>query len=67
MEVTREIYWNIGHGVVLPMYILSFVAVGILLWGFWKRLPLYSIGKPLNRFDRYEERVGRMIGEVLCQ
>jgi len=67
METTREIYWNIGHGVVLPMYILSFVAVGILLWGFWKRLPLYRIGRPLNRFDRYEERVGRMIGEVLSQ
>lgn len=67
MEVTREIYWNIGHGVVLPMYLLSFVAVGILIWGFWKRLPLYRIGKPLNRFDRYEERVGRMIGEVLSQ
>ena len=67
METTREIYWNIGHGVVMPMYILSFVAVGILLRGFWQRLPLYRIGKPLNRFDRYEERVGRMIGEVLSQ
>ncbi|NVO01035.1 MAG: respiratory nitrate reductase subunit gamma, partial [Geobacteraceae bacterium] len=64
---TREIYWNIGHGVVLPMYILSFVAVAVLAWGFWKRLPLYRIGKPLNRFDRFEERVGRMIGEVIGQ
>lgn len=67
MEITREIYWNVGHGVVLPMYILSFSAVGLLIWGFWKRLPLYRIGKPLDRFDRYDERVKRMIGEVFGQ
>ena len=41
MEITREIYWNIGHGVVLPMYIFSLAAMGVLVWGFWKRLPLY--------------------------
>ena len=67
MEATREIYWNIGHGVVLPMYVLSFAALGVLVWGFWKRLPLYRQGKPLNRFDRYDERVKRMIGEIFGQ
>ena len=67
MEATREIYWNIGHGVVLPMYILSIVAMVVLVWGFWKRLPLYRQGRPLDRFDRYEERVKRMIDEVFGQ
>ncbi len=67
MEATREIYWNIGHSVVLPMYILSFAAVGILVWGFWKRLPIYRQGKALDRFDRYDERVKRMIGEIFGQ
>jgi len=67
MELTREIYWNVGHGVVLPMYILSIAAMGVLLWGFWKRLPIYRIGKPLNRFDRYEERVTQLIGDVIGQ
>ena len=67
MEMTREIYWNIGHGVVLPMYLLSLAAVGVLIWGFWKRLPLYRQGKALDRFDRYDERIKRMIGEVLGQ
>ncbi|HEX5773980.1 MAG TPA: heterodisulfide reductase-related iron-sulfur binding cluster, partial [Geomobilimonas sp.] len=67
MEVTREIYWNIGHGVVIPMYLLSIAAVAVLVWGFWKRLPLYTIGKPLDRFDRYDERVKRMIDEVFGQ
>jgi len=67
MEATREIYWNIGHGVVLPMYLLTFAAVGVLVWGFWKRLPLYRLGRPLNRTDRFEERVMRMIGDMIGQ
>jgi Fe-S oxidoreductase/nitrate reductase gamma subunit len=67
MEATREIYWNIGHGVVVPMYLLTLAAVGLLVWGFWKRLSIYRLGKPLNRTDRYEERVSRMIGDMIGQ
>ncbi|ABB32490.1 electron transfer flavoprotein-associated cytochrome b and CCG domain pair iron-sulfur cluster-binding oxidoreductase [Geobacter metallireducens GS-15] len=67
MEATREIYWNIGHGVVLPMYVLSLAAVAMLVWGFWKQVPLYRVGRPLDRCDRYDERVKRMVGEVLGQ
>ncbi len=67
MEATREIYWNVGHGVVVPMYILAFAAFGILAWGFWQRLPVWRQGKPLNRFDRYDERVKRMISEIFSQ
>jgi len=67
MEATREIYWNIGHSVVLPMYLLSFAAVAVLVWGFWKRLPLYRTGRPLNRTDRYEERVRQLIDDVIGQ
>jgi Fe-S oxidoreductase/nitrate reductase gamma subunit len=67
MQATREIYWNMGHGVVLPMYLFTLAAVGLLVWGFWKRLPYYRQGKALNRWDRYEERVSRMIGDLLGQ
>ncbi|MRR36687.1 electron transporter, partial [bacterium] len=67
MEVTREIYWNIGHGVVIPMYLLTFAAFGVLAWGFWKRLPVWRQGKPLDRFDRYDERVKRLVSMVLSQ
>lgn len=67
MEATREIYWNIGHGVVIPMYILAFAAFGVMGWGFWQRLPVWRQGKPLNRFDRYDERVKRLIAEVFSQ
>lgn len=67
MEVTREIYWNVGHGVVIPMYVMAFAALGWMVWGFWQRLPIWRQGKPLDRFDRYEERIKRMIAEVFSQ
>ncbi len=67
MEATRIIYWNIGHGVVIPMYILAFAAFGVMAWGFWQRLPIWRQGKALDRFDRYDERVKRMLSEVFSQ
>jgi Fe-S oxidoreductase/nitrate reductase gamma subunit len=67
MEATRQIYWNIGHNVVIPMYILAFAAFGCIAWGFWKRLPVWRQGKSVNRFDRYEDRVKRMLDEVFNQ
>jgi Fe-S oxidoreductase/nitrate reductase gamma subunit len=67
MEATRQIYWNIGHGVVIPMYILAFAAFGVMVWGFWQRLPVWRQGKALDRFDRYDERVKRMLAEVFSQ
>ena len=67
MDATREIYWNVGHGVALPMYALACAAFGVLIWGFWRRLPVWRQGKPLDRFDRYDERVKRMIAEVFSQ
>jgi hypothetical protein len=30
MEATREIYRNIGHAVILPMYFFAFIAVAAL-------------------------------------
>ena len=67
MEVTREIYWNVGHSVVIPMYFLAAAAAAVLVWGFWKRLPVYRLGKPLNRFDCFEERARNMIDDISGQ
>jgi len=67
MVATREIYWNIGQGVVLPMYLLTFAAIVCFVWGFLKRLSIYRLGKRLDRFDCYDERVKRMINEVFSQ
>ena len=67
MEITREIYWNVGHGVVLPMYALVLAAFGVLVRGFWQRLPIWKQGKSLDRVDRYDERVKRLVSEVFGQ
>lgn len=66
-EATREIYWNIGHGVIIPMYIMAFSAFGFMAWGFWQRLPIWRQGKQLDRFDRYGERTKRMLATVFGQ
>ena len=67
MESTREIYWNVGHGVILPMYVLAMIAFGLCAWGFWQRLPVYRQGKPLSRLDRLPERVWLMVRTMLGQ
>jgi len=67
MEATREIYWNVGHGVVGPMYLFALIAFGLFAWGFWQRLPIYRQGKPLNRLDRLPERISLMIRTMLGQ
>jgi len=67
MEMTREIYWNVGPGAVLPMYLLSVAALALLGWGIWRRLPVYRQGRPLNRFDRLPERLQLLLGNLLGQ
>jgi Fe-S oxidoreductase/nitrate reductase gamma subunit len=57
MEATREIYWNIGRGSIGFMYLLAFIALGLCVWGFYLRLPVYLIGKALNRLDELPTRV----------
>ena len=48
MEVSREIYWNVGHQVttLLPMYLLALGAIGVLGDGFLRRLRHYRRGGP---------------------
>ncbi|HEY6838788.1 MAG TPA: respiratory nitrate reductase subunit gamma, partial [Geobacteraceae bacterium] len=67
MEATREIYWNVGHGVVIPMYLFALIAFGFCAWGFWKRLPVYRLGKPLNRLDQLPRRIALMVRTMLSQ
>lgn len=67
MEATREIYWNVGHGVVIPMYILALVAFCFCAWGVYRRLPVYRQGKPLNRHDQLPRRIVLMLKGMLAQ
>lgn len=69
MEATRELYWNIGHGatVLLPMYLFTFAALGLLVRSGLQRLNLYRQGKPLNRTDNRAVRIGQLLKNVLLQ
>ncbi len=67
METTREIYWNVGHGVVWPMYALSVVAVAIFAWGFCRRIRVYRLGKHLNRRDHVLRRLWLTLRNSLAQ
>lgn len=69
MEATRELYWNVGHGmtVLLPMYIFTFAALGFLVRSCLQRIRVYRQGKPLNRFDQRAVRIGEVVKNVLLQ
>ncbi|HBA87993.1 MAG TPA: electron transporter [Geobacter sp.] len=67
MEATREIYWNVGHGVVLPMYLLTLIALAVCGYGFYQRVAVYRQGKPLDRLDNLGERVVLMFRNMLGQ
>ncbi|TNF50076.1 MAG: 4Fe-4S dicluster domain-containing protein [Deltaproteobacteria bacterium] len=69
MEFTREIYWNVGHGVgtLAPMYALTLVAIAVFAWGFLQRLKVYRLGKPLNRTDNSGARIAGLLKDVLLQ
>ena len=69
MEATRELYWNIGHGalVLIPMYLFTFAALGLLVRAGMERLKIYRQGKPLNRTDNRAERIGLLLKNTLLQ
>ncbi|MBU5636779.1 4Fe-4S dicluster domain-containing protein [Geomonas sp. Red69] len=67
MEATREIYWNVNHGLIWVMYLFAFLALGGCAWGFRSRLPLYRQGKPLDRLDRLSLRLKHMARGALTQ
>ena len=67
MEITREIYWNIGHGpaTLVPMYLFATVALAVLVFGFVRRLKMYRLGRPLLRTDQPFARFGEMMRTML--
>ena len=67
MDFTREIYWNVGHGVVLPMYLFAAITLAILIYGFIKRIRVYRQGKPLQRLDHLPARIVRLVKRGLGQ
>jgi len=69
MEFTREIYWNVGHGVLTlgPMYLLAISAIAILVYGFVQRARIYRQGRPLQRTDEPGQRLLAAVRTALLQ
>lgn len=67
MQETREIYWNIGHWVIIPLYTLVVVVFGIVLWGFYRRYRVWRIGKPLARRDHFGVRTSYFLRTTFTQ
>lgn len=57
MEITREIFWNVGSGVRIPVYLLGLIVIIIFIYGLVKHIRLWRIGKPENRVDKPFKRI----------
>ncbi len=55
MEPTREVFWNIQLGIIMD--VLAAVAVGIFIYAFYRRVRLWRIGRPDDRFSQLGRRV----------
>ncbi len=69
MELTREIYWNVGQGVstLAPMYLLTLAAVALMAKAFLGRIKVYRQGQPLDRTDQLSQRIYYMFKTLLLQ
>jgi Fe-S oxidoreductase/nitrate reductase gamma subunit len=67
MQATREIYWNVGHGVTGPMYMMAAVALALCAIGLYRRVPVYRLGKPLDRLDRLPVRLRLLLKNIFGQ
>jgi len=69
MEISREIYWNVGNNLttIALMYFFTFLAMGYVVYLFYKRYKVYQLGKPLNRTDNLVERIKFMLTNMAGQ
>ena len=67
MEATREIYWNVGHGVVWGMYLLAAIAFALCAYGLWQRVLIWRQGRALVRHDQFSARLLTALRTVLSQ
>ena len=67
MEATREIYWNVGHGVILPMYLFAILTFAVCGYGFYRRQQVYRLGQPLNRLDLLPRRIALLLKNLFGQ
>ncbi|UFS70022.1 4Fe-4S dicluster domain-containing protein [Geomonas sp. RF6] len=67
MEASRQIYWNVGLGVLLPMYFFTALTFAAVVFGFYRRVQVYKLGKPLHRRDQIPRRISIFLKNVFTQ
>ena len=67
MEFTREIYWNVGSSVQIPMYLLVLTSLILIIYNFKKRIDVYKKGKFVDRFSNWPLRLNHFLKYVLGQ
>jgi Fe-S oxidoreductase/nitrate reductase gamma subunit len=67
MDATREIYWNVGRGVIAPMYLVALLAALAAAYGIHRRIRVYRLGGPAARLDAIGARLATLAREVLGQ
>jgi Fe-S oxidoreductase/nitrate reductase gamma subunit len=65
MEVSREIFWNVGQIARWICYALALVSIIVLAYGLAGRYKMWRIGKstPFAFSDRLGKRIGYLIGK----
>ena len=58
---TRQIEWNVAPAMVWFVYLSMAVALGVFAYGWWRRIQVWKIGRPVMRTDRLGERFSRMM------
>lgn len=53
---TREIFRNFSPLMQLIFYLVSFIAMGIFFYGFYRRIQKYRRGRPTGRFNQFGQR-----------
>lgn len=67
MELTREIYWNVGHSVLVPMYAMALLAVVVMLQSIFERIEIYKKGKRADRTDDLKGRLAAALKYAFSQ
>ena len=67
MIVAREIYWNLGHWVTIPMYAVGALALGLLALGFWRLQRVWRSGRRLGRRDHPAARIAYFLRTTIDQ
>lgn len=67
VEPIRDTFWNVPHWAEIALYSSQALAMLALLYGLYRRFSLYRQGQPEWRFDRFGERIGRVLVYALGQ